>query len=245
MAVVELRNIGVEFKKVTGSVRPQAIKRSLTSIFKKKTKVERFWALNNISFTLCKGDSFGIIGNNGAGKSTLLKVLTGVLIPDKGYVNVNGNVSALLSSGAGFHPDLSGRENVYLNAIFLGLTKKEVDEIYDEIVSFAELEDFIHTQLRYYSSGMRARLGFSVAVHVKTDILIVDEVLGSGDKDFRKKAEKKMEQFMRQAKAIVIVSHNTDLITNLCNKFLWLEKGEKKDFGSSADIVHTYVNSEP
>jgi len=176
MAVVELRDVGVEFKKISGSVRSQKVKRSLTSIFKKRTKVERFWALNNISLTLYKGDTLGIVGKNGAGKSTLLKVLNGVLVPDKGYVNVRGNASALLNFGAGFHPNLSGRENIYLNGVFFGLTRKEVDDIYDEIVSFAELEDFIHTQLRYYSSGMRARLGFSVAVHVKTDILIIDEV---------------------------------------------------------------------
>jgi ABC-type polysaccharide/polyol phosphate transport system ATPase subunit len=240
--VINVSHIGIMFKKAV-SGRKKKVNRSLASIFKKGGKEEEFWSLNDISFSVKEGDMLGLIGSNGAGKSTLLKVLTGVLIPDKGKIETLGQISSLLTLGAGFIPDLSGRENIYLNGIYMGLNKKRLDEIYEQIVEFAELEDFINTQIRYYSSGMRARLGFSVAVHVDPEILIVDEVLAAGDKHFHQKAEEKMKEFMQKAKAIVIATHNLRLITDLCNKCLWLEKGSVKDFGSPSEVVNRYLDS--
>jgi ABC-type polysaccharide/polyol phosphate transport system ATPase subunit len=240
--VMTVSNVGIKFKKTT-SGKQKKIGRSLTSIFKLGTKVEDFWALKSISFSVEEGEVLGVVGKNGAGKSTLLRILTGVLSPDEGTIQIDGKVSALLALGAGFMADLSGRENIYLNGIYMGLSKKELTEIYDQIVDFAELADFIDTQIRYYSSGMKARLGFSVAVHVDPEILIIDEVLGAGDKDFRKKAENKMREFMQKAKAIVIASHSTKLITDLCTKCVWLESGSLKAFGPTSEVVKEYLAS--
>lgn len=243
MAVIEAMEVAVQFIRRRGSLQSRGVGRSLTSILRGKIYVEEFWALRGISFSLEEGDVLGIIGKNGAGKTTLLKLVSGVLCPDRGCIHIDGTVCSLLSLGAGFLPDLSGRDNIYLNGMYLGLSKKRIDELYDQIVSFAELENFIHSQLRYYSSGMKARLGFSVAVHVEPDILVIDEVLAAGDKDFRKKAEKKMDEFMQKAKAIVIASHSTKLITDLCNKCLWLENGFAKSFGRAVDVVQQYLDS--
>jgi len=202
-----------------------------------------FWALKNVSFDLNEGDILGIVGRNGAGKSTLLRILTGVLYPDRGTVEVNGRICSLLSLGTGFLPDLSGRDNIYLNAMYLGLDRKRVDEIIDEIIAFAELGDFIDSQLKHYSSGMKARLGFSVAVHVDPDILVIDEVLSTGDKDFRRKAEEKMLDFMNKAKAIVMVSHNTNLISDFCTRCVHIDQGEVRCFGPTEDVLENYLAS--
>jgi len=240
--VIELDKVGVEFRK-GAATRSKTIGRSLASIFRRNKRPESFWALKDVSFSMQKGDVLGVIGKNGAGKSTLLKLLTGVLYPDVGTVHVEGKVSSLLSLGAGFLLDLSGRDNIYLNGMYLGLRKKEINELYNQIVSFAELDSFIHSQVRYYSSGMKARLGFSVAVHVEPDVLVIDEVLAAGDKDFRKKAEEKMREFMQRANAIVIASHNTELLADLCNRCLWIEKGHVRAIGPAADVVREYLES--
>jgi len=240
--IIRVSDVGIKFKKTTSGTQKK-IGRSLTSIFKMGTKVENFWALKAISFSVQEGEVLGVVGKNGAGKSTLLRMLTGVLSPDEGTIQIDGKVSALLALGAGFMSDLSGRENIYLNGIYMGLSKKDLAEIYDQIVDFAELGDFIDTQVRYYSSGMKARLGFSVAVHVDPEILIIDEVLGAGDKDFRKKAEKKMREFLEKAKAIVIASHSMKLITDLCTKCIWLENGAMKAFGLASEVVKEYLES--
>jgi ABC-type polysaccharide/polyol phosphate transport system ATPase subunit len=150
----------------------------------------------------------------------------------------------LLSLGVGFLPDLTGKDNIYLNGMYLGMSKKDIESIYDEIVAFADLGDFIHSQVRYYSSGMRARLGFSIAVHVEPDILVIDEVLSAGDVRFRKKARRKMKQFMRKASAIIIASHSMPLITDLCKRCLWLEHGKIRGLGNSDNIVQKYLNSQ-
>jgi ABC-type polysaccharide/polyol phosphate transport system ATPase subunit len=240
--VIELQGVGIEFKK-RGAHKPRTLGGKLHSLFRGTKRIESFWALKDVSFSVQEGDILGVIGKNGAGKSTLLKLLTGVLYPDVGLVDVRGRVSSILTLGAGFLPDLTGRDNIYLNGMYLGLKKKEIDELYVQIVSFAELDGFIHNQVRYYSSGMKARLGFSIAVHVEPDILVIDEVLGAGDKDFRKKAEKKMREFMEKAKSIVIASHNTNLIMEMCNKCLWLEEGTAGAFGPAADVVKQYLAS--
>jgi ABC-type polysaccharide/polyol phosphate transport system ATPase subunit len=197
--------------------------------------------LRNVNFTVREGEIIGIIGKNGSGKTTLLRLLVGVLYPDTGCVSVQGRISSLLSLGVGFNSNLTGRDNIYLNGIYLGLTRSRIDKIFNDIVAFAELEDFIDQQVRYYSSGMRARLGFSIAVHVEPDILIIDEVLAAGDKDFKKKANAKMKEFMDRAKAIVIASHNMKLISDMCDSALLLDKGEARMHGPAAEVVDEYT----
>jgi ABC-type polysaccharide/polyol phosphate transport system ATPase subunit len=206
-------------------------------------RYDEFWALRDVSFTVREGEVLGVIGKNGAGKTTLLRILIGVLYPDAGQVTVRGRISSLLSLNVGFSINLTGRENIYLKGIYLGLTRSQIDNKFDDIVAFAELEDFIDQQVRYYSSGMRARLGFSIAVNVEPDILIIDEVLAAGDKDFKKKAKTKMKDFMARAKAIVIASHNMNLITDMCDSALWLQKGEVRGQGRAAEVVKEYKQS--
>jgi ABC-type polysaccharide/polyol phosphate transport system ATPase subunit len=241
LSVINVEGVSVAFRK--GKKRAQSpIRRSITSVFR-RTPYEQFWALRHVNFTVHEGEVLGVIGKNGAGKTTLLRLLVGVLYPDRGRVSVQGRISSLLSLGVGFSLHLTGRDNIYLNGIYLGLTRRRIDKIFDDIVAFAELEDFIDHQVRYYSSGMRARLGFSIAVSVEPDILIIDEVLGAGDKDFRKKAEAKMKDFMARAKAIVISSHSMNLIANICDSALWLQKGEVKMHGPAAKVVREYTQS--
>jgi ABC-type polysaccharide/polyol phosphate transport system ATPase subunit len=236
-----VEDISLSFRKGKGPV-PSIIRRSVTSFFR-KVRYDTFWALRNVSFTVREGEVLGVIGKNGAGKTTLLRILIGVLYPDAGQVTVRGRISSLLSLNVGFSINLTGRDNIYLKGIYLGLTRSQIDNKFDDIVAFAELEDFIDHQVRYYSSGMRARLGFSIAVSVEPDILIIDEVLAAGDKDFRKKAEKKMKDFMARAKAIVLASHNMNLITDMCDSVLWLQKGKLRAKGPAADVVDEYKHS--
>lgn len=213
-------------------------------VFFRRTSVngkrERFWALKDISVDVPDGQILGVIGHNGAGKSTLLKMLTGVLPPDEGIVKTDGNVTALLSLGAGFLPDLSARDNIYLSAMYMGMKRKFIDKIFDEIVAFSELESFIEDRVRNYSSGMRTRLGFSLAAHLNPDILIIDEVLAAGDKAFQVKARSKMKELMGKARAIVIVSHNTGYLESMCDEVMWLNNGRMHSKGDSADVVSDY-----
>ena len=239
MNVIDVEAVSVAFRRRKGA-RNSPVRRSITSVFR-KTPYEQFWALRNVSFTVREGEVLGVIGNNGAGKTTLLRILVGVLYPDSGSVSVRGRISSLLSLGVGFSINLTGRDNIYLNGIYLGLTRSRIEKIFNDIVAFAELEDFIDNQVRYYSSGMRARLGFSIAAHVEPDIMIIDEVLAAGDKDFRKKAEKKMKQLMTRAKAIVISSHNMEMVADMCDSALWLQKGEVRVEGPAAEVVEDYT----
>jgi ABC-type polysaccharide/polyol phosphate transport system ATPase subunit len=238
---VDVEDVSVAFRKGKG-VRHSPIRRSVTSVFR-KVHYDEFWALRHVSFSVREGEVFGVIGKNGAGKTTLLRLLTGVLYPDSGRVTVHGRISALLSLGVGFSAKLTGRDNIYLKGVYLGLTKNQIDKIFDDIVAFAELEEFIDHQVRYYSSGMRARLGFSIAVNVDPDILIIDEVLAAGDKDFRKKASEKMKVFMAKAKAIVISSHSLKLISDVCDSAIWLHKGKVQMNGPAAEVVDQYTRS--
>jgi ABC-type polysaccharide/polyol phosphate transport system ATPase subunit len=238
---IDVKDVSLSFRKGKGAV-PSIIRRSVTSFFR-KTRYEEFLALRHISFTVRVGEVLGVIGKNGAGKTTLLRLLVGVLYPDSGRVKVRGRISSLLSLGVGFSLHLTGRDNIYLKGIYLGLTKSQIANKFDDIVAFAELEDFIDHQVRYYSSGMRARLGFSIAVNVEPDILIIDEVLAAGDKDFRMKAKAKMKDFMAKAKAIVIASHNMNLISDMCDSVLWLQNGEIRAQGPAAKVVKEYTQS--
>ena len=199
-------------------------------------KKHEFWALKNLSFTVERGTTLGIIGRNGAGKSTLLKILSGVTSPTQGKVKINGRILSLLELGAGFHQDLTGRENIYLNATLIGYSKQEIKEKFDAIIDFAELGEFIDEPLRTYSSGMQMRLGFSIAVFANPEILIVDEVLSVGDQNFQKKSFEKFREFKIKDVTIIIVSHALNNIEMLCNKVLWLEHGAVREQASGQDI---------
>jgi ABC-type polysaccharide/polyol phosphate transport system ATPase subunit len=201
---------------------------------------EPFWALRDVSFELKFGKSLGIIGHNGAGKSTLLKILTRTMRPTTGSIQMNGHVSALIELGAGFHPDFTGRENIYLNASILGLTRREIAGRIPEIVEFSELEEFIDTPVKYYSSGMNARLGFAVATSVRPEILIVDEVLAVGDEGFQKKCLEKITAMKQEGVSILLVSHALNTIATLMDEALWVEHGEVRGFGSPAEVVAAY-----
>jgi len=204
---------------------------------------EEFWALKDVSFTVNKGEVFGIVGENGAGKSTLLKLVARVLRPTSGRVWVNGNVAPLLSVGAGFHHELTGRENIFLNGTLLGFTQKQMKEKFDHIVEFSELGDFIDAPVRTYSSGMIARLGFAVATDSKPDILIVDEVLAVGDEAFQAKCYARIQAYQAQGMTTLLVTHNSDKIRRLCHRVAWLQKGELKMLGNTEDVINGYVET--
>jgi lipopolysaccharide transport system ATP-binding protein len=207
----------------------------------KEMRRSRFTALKNISFEVSAGETVGIIGKNGAGKSTILGLLAGVLKPSSGQVTVAGRIAPLLELGAGFHPELSGRENILLNGILLGMLKREVEEKIDSIIAFSELGKFIDQPIRTYSSGMLARLGFSVAVHCEPDILLLDEVLSVGDQGFQKKCIEKMMGFKRNGKTIVFVSHNSDEILKVCDRVIWIDKGIVYREGRVDQVINEYI----
>ena len=208
----------------------------------KEMRRTRFTALKNISFEVSSGETVGIIGKNGAGKSTILGLLAGVLKPSSGQVTVAGRIAPLLELGAGFHPELSGRENILLNGILLGMLKRDVEEKRDTIIEFSELEEFIDQPIRTYSSGMLARLGFSVAVHCEPDILLLDEVLSVGDQDFQKKCIEKMLGFKRSGKTIIFVSHSAQQIEEICDRVIWIEKGKVELSGNVEEVLPNYLN---
>jgi len=221
--VISLRNVGFNFW----------LKKSL---FRK----ERFAALRDISFDLLHGESLGIIGRNGAGKTTLLRLLGGITRPDKGTLINNGVKTSLLSLQVGFDPQLSGLYNAILSGMLLGFTKKEIESKLYEIVKFAELEDFIDQPVRTYSSGMRARLGFSVAFHLDPDVLLIDEVLAVGDADFQKKSSRVIKEKIKSNKTVVLVSHSTGTIRQLCNRAVWIEEGVTREEGVTEAVINDY-----
>jgi lipopolysaccharide transport system ATP-binding protein len=204
---------------------------------------KRFTALESISFEVYKGECLGVIGRNGAGKSTLLGLAAGVLKPDRGKITVRGKVSPLLELGAGFHPELTGRENIILNGIILGMTKKEVLKKLDEIVAFSELEDFIDQPIRTYSSGMVTRLAFSVAVHLDPEILLVDEILAVGDANFQRKCIDKMLSFRKAGITILLVSHNLEQVQSVCDRVMWIDKHRVRTIGKPDEVCKAYLNS--
>jgi ABC-type polysaccharide/polyol phosphate transport system ATPase subunit len=207
----------------------------------RRARYEEFWALKGVDLEIPHGATFGLIGSNGSGKSTLLKCLARILYPNKGSVSVSGRLCALLELGSGFHPELSGRENVYLNGAILGMSKRDVEARFDEIVEFAGLEKFIDTPVKNYSNGMQLRLGFSIASHVDPEILLIDEVLAVGDQAFQRKCGEKIESFRTEGRTIVIVSHGLASILQLCDNAAWLEKGEIRRIGPSPDVVAEYT----
>jgi ABC-2 type transport system ATP-binding protein/lipopolysaccharide transport system ATP-binding protein len=206
----------------------------------RKVQLQQFWALREVTIEVKKGEVMGIVGQNGAGKSTLLKLIARVIRPTTGRVWVKGKVSPLLELGAGFHPELTGRENVYLNGAMLGFSRKEMSQRFDQIVKFSELEDFIDAPMRTYSSGMWARLGFAVATDVQPEILIIDEVLSVGDEAFQRKCYQRIETFQAKGTSILLVSHNMALVLQMCQRAAWLDHGHLKAFGPVDEVVQAY-----
>jgi ABC-type polysaccharide/polyol phosphate transport system ATPase subunit len=211
------------------------------SLLSDLTADQTFTALDGVSFDVPKGSTFGVIGENGSGKSTLLKLLAGITKPTRGSLVVHGRVSALIELGAGFHPEISGRENVAINGIMLGLTRRQVEERFDEIVAFAELERFIDAPVKTYSSGMYARLGFAVAIHVDPEVLLIDEVLAVGDEAFTRKCLDKIGEFRRRGKTILIVTHSLGLVEKMCDDVLWLRRGQAKGHGDPKRVIDQYL----
>ncbi|MEX1127605.1 MAG: ABC transporter ATP-binding protein [Vicinamibacterales bacterium] len=211
------------------------------SLVRDLNPTETFAAVKNVTFNVLKGQTLGVIGRNGSGKSTLLKLVAGIAKPTTGTVKVDGRVSALIELGAGFHPEISGRENVFINGIMLGLTKREITRRFDEIVEFAELEEFIDAPVKNYSSGMYMRLGFAVAIHVDPDVLLVDEVLAVGDEGFTHKCLDKFSEFKRRGKTILLVTHSLGLVEKFCDEALWMDAGRMKVQGDPKRVVGAYV----
>ncbi|RMF96165.1 MAG: ABC transporter ATP-binding protein [Candidatus Schekmanbacteria bacterium] len=237
MKVIELKGVGKKYK--IYHERPMLVKSLFTGVARRK-KMEEFWALKNVNIEINKGEAAGIIGDNGAGKSTILKILSGVTAPTTGRVSVSGRIAGLLELGAGFHHDLTGRENVFLNGSILGLSKREIEEKFDSIVDFAGIKDFIDTPLRNYSSGMFVRLGFAVAVHVNPEILLVDEVLAVGDQSFQAKCLKTIENFLKEGNTLVFVSHDLNIIRHICSRVILMEKGEVVLDGEPSKVISRY-----
>src|SRR5213595_1340164 len=211
------------------------------SILRDLRPSETFPALTDVSFTVAKGTTYGVVGRNGSGKSTALKLVAGITKPTSGTVRVQGRISALIELGAGFHPEISGRENVFINGIMLGLSKRDVEQRFDEIVDFAELREFIDAPVKTYSSGMYMRLGFAVAIHVDPDVLLVDEVLAVGDEGFTHKCLDKFAEFKRRNKTILLVTHSLGMVERFCDEALWLDAGRIKGSGDPKRIVGMYV----
>ena len=203
---------------------------------------ERLWALKDVSFEVRQGEVIGVVGRNGAGKSTLLKILSRITTPSEGYADIYGRVGSLLEVGTGFHPELTGRENIYLNGAILGMTQGEIDHKFDEIVAFAEVEKFINTPVKHYSSGMGLRLGFAVAAHLEPEILVVDEVLAVGDAAFQKKCLGKMSEVANEGRTVLFVSHNMAAVASLCTKGLLLHRGQVVTIGEVSEVINTYMD---
>lgn len=235
---IKLENVGMHFIKSTQKV--DSFKEYVVKKIKGQITYEEFIALNNINLEIKKGEVVGFVGLNGAGKSTLLKIVSRVQKPTVGEVNINGKVAPLLELGAGFDNDLTGRENIYLNGLILGYDKKFINEKMDEIIDFAEIRDFIDVPIKNYSSGMKARLGFSVATIKIPQILIVDEVLSVGDGRFKKKSEERMLELIKSDATVLFVSHSLEQIRRLCTKVVWLEKGQVKMLGNTNEVCDEY-----
>ncbi len=241
---IELVDVSKVYRRYSGrqfaTLKSALLKRSVLRDLRPN---EAFVALKNVSFTVPTGSTVGVIGRNGSGKSTALKLVAGITKPTAGTVRVTGRVSALIELGAGFHPEISGRENVFINGIMLGLSKRQVEERFDDIVNFAELRDFIDAPVKTYSSGMYMRLGFAVAIHVDPDVLLVDEVLAVGDESFTHKCLDKFAELHRRGKTILMVTHSLGLVERLCDQAVWLDGGEKQTEGDPKRVIDAYLTS--
>lgn len=234
-SAIAVQGVGKRFRR--WRERPTSLKER---VIKWRAHADQFWALRNVSVDIPQGQTLGLLGSNGAGKTTLLKVMAGILRPNEGQVITRGRIATLLALGAGFHAELTGRENVYLNASILGLSRSQIEGLFDEIVAFAELEEFMDTQVKFYSSGMYVRLGFAVAVHVDPAILLVDEVLAVGDIAFQRKCIDRVKAFQEEGRTIVFVTHDPALVLRICDKAIMLEHGEVKVAGDPEDVVRDF-----
>lgn len=235
MAIIKANGVSIRY--ITGDFKDIGLKEYVVRRLKGNYHVTEFWADRNVTFSLEKGDMLGIIGSNGAGKSTLLKAVSGIMVPSEGSMEINGNIAALLELTAGFDGELTVRENTYLRGAMLGYTRKFMDDMYDSIIEFAELQDFQDRPFKQLSSGMKSRLAFSIACLVNPDILILDEVLSVGDGAFRKKSGEKMRQILSGGVTGILVSHSVDQVREMCNKILWLDHGKQIYFGNETDIL--------
>lgn len=233
---IEVSNVVKKFKVYYD--KPSTLKERL--VFWNKVKSEERTVLNNINIQIKKGETVALIGVNGSGKSTLLKLMTKIIYPTEGKIVTRGKLTSLLELGAGFHPDFTGRENIYFNASIFGLTKNEIEKRIDDIISFSELEEFIDNPIRTYSSGMYMRLAFSVAINVDADILLIDEILAVGDQHFQEKCFKKLEE-LKNSKTIVIVSHSLDAIEKLCSRAIWINDGKVRMDGECKEVIGKYL----
>ncbi len=237
--MIEVKNVSMKFN--LGIEKVFSLKQGFVDMFKKKEKINNdFWALKNVNFDVEKGEVVGFVGSNGAGKSTLLKVIAGVMKPTKGKVSVYGNICPMIELGAGFDSQLTARENIYLNGAVMGYSKEFINSKFDEIVSFSELSEFLDVPIQNFSSGMIARLAFSIATIVDPEILIVDEILSVGDMAFQKKSEEKMLNMINGGTTVLFVSHSIDQIRNMCNKVVWIEKGEVQAIGGK-EVCDKYI----
>lgn len=233
---------GVSLKFNLDANRPTSLKEFFVRSLKRDIHPKEFWALKDITFSVNKEDVVGIIGHNGAGKSTLLKVISGIMKPTTGIVERNANIVPMLELGSGFDLELTGRENIFLNGAILGYSKQFLEDKYEEIIEFSELGEFIENPIRTYSSGMLARLAFSIACVVEPEILIVDEILSVGDSDFQAKSKNRMMELMGSGTTVFFVSHDIEQIEQMCNKVLWIEHGERIAFGETKEICEKYEN---
>ena len=239
---VELRNVEMHFN--MSKEKLESLKEYFLKLAKRQLYFEDFVAVDNVSFDIKKGDVFGIVGLNGCGKSTTLKIISGILEPTKGSVKTYGTIAPLIELGAGFDMDLTARENIYLNGSVLGYSKKFMDEKFDEIVEFSEMQEFLDVPMKNYSSGMVARIGFAIATVTTPDILIVDEILAVGDFLFQQKCEERINSMINDDTTVIIVSHSIEQIERLCKHCVWLEKGKIKMIGDALEVCDAYKNSQ-
>ncbi len=237
--IIDLKNVTVRFNKANMKV--DNLKEYVVRLLRRQLLFQEFIALDNINLQIKKGEAWGLVGTNGAGKSTLLKVVSRIIKPYKGTAAINGSVAALIELGAGIDPNLTARENIYLNGTILGYKKEFIEEKFDEIVEFSELKDFLDSPVKNFSSGMKARLGFSVATSVQPDILIADEILSVGDIKFKKKCTKRMRTMLDNGTTLLYVSHNMNSIKKLCDKALWIDKGKPVMIGSATEVCDAYI----
>lgn len=242
--MIEINHVSMKFN--LGIEKEFSIKQGFVDFFSRKPKKpkEEFWALKDVNFHVKKGEVVGLIGSNGAGKSTLLKVVSGVMCPTKGDVHVNGAISPMIELGAGFDANLTARENIYLNGAILGYSKKLLDEKFDEIVEFSELRDFLDVPVKNFSSGMTAKLAFSIATIVDPEVLIVDEILSVGDIKFQEKSKNKMLELIKGGTTVIYVSHSLQAIKDLCTKVVWLEHGQIIEIGDTEEVCNHYYEKQ-
>lgn len=238
---IEVRDVHKRFRRY--SERHSSLK-SLVLSRSRRARYDEFQALDGVSFSVAPGETFGLVGSNGSGKSTMLKCLAGILVPESGSISTRGRVASLLELGSGFHPELSGRDNVFLNASILGLSRKETRARFDEIVEFSGIGPFIDTPVKNYSSGMYVRLGFSVAIHVRPDVFLVDEVLAVGDEQFQRKCVGKFAELQELGTTIVLVTHSMGQVLDLCHSAVWLDRGVPRALGAAEDVVAAYLDEQ-